>query len=39
MAAQEVEFRLHLGGTGPWAEIRTSDLTPEYVRLNSEYTT
>jgi glutamate N-acetyltransferase / amino-acid N-acetyltransferase len=39
MAAREVEVRLHLGGTGPWAEIRTSDLTPEYVRLNSEYTT
>ena len=39
MAAREVEFRLHLGGTGPWAEIRTCDLTPEYVRLNSEYTT
>jgi glutamate N-acetyltransferase/amino-acid N-acetyltransferase len=39
MGAREVEFRLHLGGTGPWAEIRTSDLTPEYVRLNSEYTT
>jgi glutamate N-acetyltransferase/amino-acid N-acetyltransferase len=39
MAAREIEFRLHLGGTGPWAEIRTSDLTPEYVRLNSEYTT
>jgi glutamate N-acetyltransferase / amino-acid N-acetyltransferase len=39
MAAREVELRLHLGGTGPWAEVRTSDLTPEYVRLNSEYTT
>ena len=39
MAAREIEFRLHLGGAGPWAEIRTSDLTPEYVRLNSEYTT
>jgi glutamate N-acetyltransferase / amino-acid N-acetyltransferase len=39
MAAREVELRLHLGGSGPWAEIRTSDLTPEYVRLNSEYTT
>lgn len=39
MAAREIEFRLHLGGTGPWAEIRASDLTPEYVRLNSEYTT
>jgi glutamate N-acetyltransferase / amino-acid N-acetyltransferase len=39
MAAREIAFRLHLGGTGPWAEIRTSDLTPEYVRLNSEYTT
>jgi glutamate N-acetyltransferase / amino-acid N-acetyltransferase len=39
MAASEIEVRLHLGGTGPWAEVRTSDLTPEYVRLNSEYTT
>jgi glutamate N-acetyltransferase / amino-acid N-acetyltransferase len=39
MGAREVEFRLHLGRTGPWAEVRTSDLTPEYVRLNSEYTT
>jgi glutamate N-acetyltransferase/amino-acid N-acetyltransferase len=39
MACREIELRLHLGGSGPWAEIRTSDLTPEYVRLNSEYTT
>jgi glutamate N-acetyltransferase/amino-acid N-acetyltransferase len=39
MACREIEFRLHLGGVGPWAEVRTSDLTPEYVRLNSEYTT
>ena len=39
MACREIEFRLHLGGTGAWAEVRTSDLTPEYVRLNSEYTT
>ena len=39
MAATEIELRLHLGGSGPWAEVRTSDLTPEYVRLNSEYTT
>jgi glutamate N-acetyltransferase / amino-acid N-acetyltransferase len=39
MAFREIELRLHLGGTGPWAEVRTSDLTPEYVRLNSEYTT
>jgi glutamate N-acetyltransferase/amino-acid N-acetyltransferase len=39
MAAREVELRLHLGGVGPWVEVRTSDLTPEYVRLNSEYTT
>ena len=38
-AAREIELRLHLGGTGPWAEVRASDLTPEYVRLNSEYTT
>jgi glutamate N-acetyltransferase / amino-acid N-acetyltransferase len=39
MACREIEFRLHLGGVGRWAEVRTSDLTPEYVRLNSEYTT
>jgi glutamate N-acetyltransferase / amino-acid N-acetyltransferase len=39
MTCREIEFRLHLGGAGPWAEVRTSDLTPEYVRLNSEYTT
>jgi glutamate N-acetyltransferase/amino-acid N-acetyltransferase len=39
MACREIGLRLHLGGPGPWAEIRTSDLTPEYVRLNSEYTT
>jgi glutamate N-acetyltransferase/amino-acid N-acetyltransferase len=39
MRSREIELRLHLGGTGPWAEVRTSDLTPEYVRLNSEYTT
>jgi glutamate N-acetyltransferase / amino-acid N-acetyltransferase len=39
MACREIELRLHLGGPGPWGEIRTSDLTPEYVRLNSEYTT
>jgi glutamate N-acetyltransferase / amino-acid N-acetyltransferase len=39
MGCREIEFRLHLGGAGPWAGVRTSDLTPEYVRLNSEYTT
>ncbi len=39
MAAQEIEFRLDLGGPGPWACVRTADLTPEYVRLNSAYTT
>jgi glutamate N-acetyltransferase / amino-acid N-acetyltransferase len=39
MGCREIELRLHLGGPGPWAEIRASDLTPEYVRLNSEYTT
>ena len=39
MAAPEVEFRLHLGGAGPWAEVRTADLSPEYVRLNAEYMT
>ena len=39
MAAPQIAFRLHLGGEGPWACVRTADLTPEYVRLNSEYTT
>jgi glutamate N-acetyltransferase/amino-acid N-acetyltransferase len=39
LAARELEMRLHLGGGGPWAEVRTADLTPEYVRLNAEYTT
>jgi glutamate N-acetyltransferase / amino-acid N-acetyltransferase len=37
--ASEIEVRLHLGGTGPWGAVRSADLTPEYVRLNSEYTT
>jgi glutamate N-acetyltransferase/amino-acid N-acetyltransferase len=39
LTEREVEVRLHLGGLGPWACVRTVDLTPEYVRLNSEYTT
>ena len=39
MAGPEVRLRLDLGGDGPWGRIRTVDLTPEYVRLNSEYTT
>jgi len=39
LAAREIEVRLHLGGPGPWGCVRTADLTPEYVRLNSEYTT
>jgi glutamate N-acetyltransferase / amino-acid N-acetyltransferase len=39
LAAREIEVRLHLGGPGPWACVRSADLTPEYVRLNSEYTT
>ncbi len=38
-AAREIEVRLHLGGTGPWASVRAADLSTEYVRLNSEYTT
>jgi glutamate N-acetyltransferase/amino-acid N-acetyltransferase len=38
-AAGEIEVRLHLGGSGPWASVRAADLTTEYVRLNSEYTT
>jgi glutamate N-acetyltransferase/amino-acid N-acetyltransferase len=37
--AREIEVRLHLGGTGPWGSVRSADLTPEYVRFNSEYTT
>ena len=39
MAAPQIAFRLDLGGQGRWACVRTADLTPEYVRLNSEYTT
>jgi glutamate N-acetyltransferase/amino-acid N-acetyltransferase len=39
MRGARVEFRLDLGGDGPWARVRASDLTPEYVRLNGEYTT
>lgn len=39
MRGRQVELRLHLGGPGPWACIRTVDLTPDYVRRNSEYTT
>ena len=39
MAGPQVRVRLHLGGPGPWGCVRTADLTPEYVRLNSEYTT
>jgi glutamate N-acetyltransferase / amino-acid N-acetyltransferase len=39
MAGPEVRLRLDLGGGGPPGRIRTADLTPEYVRLNSEYTT
>ncbi len=38
-ARVRLEVRLHLGGTGPWACVRAADLTPEYVRLNSEHTT
>jgi glutamate N-acetyltransferase / amino-acid N-acetyltransferase len=37
--AREIEVRLHLGGTGPWGSVRSADLTPDYVRLNSESTT
>jgi glutamate N-acetyltransferase/amino-acid N-acetyltransferase len=38
-SAREIEVRLHLGGTGPWGSVRSADLTPDYVRFNSEYTT
>src|SRR6266700_4701066 len=38
-SAREIEVRLHLGGTGPWGSVRSADLTPDYVRLNSAYTT
>ena len=38
-AGPRVELRLDLGGDGPWACVRGVDLTPEYVRLNAEYTT
>jgi glutamate N-acetyltransferase/amino-acid N-acetyltransferase len=39
MAAPELAFALNLGGPGPWARVRSADLTTEYVRLNAEYTT
>jgi glutamate N-acetyltransferase/amino-acid N-acetyltransferase len=39
MASPELVFALDLGGPGPWAWVRSADLTPEYVRLNAEYTT
>jgi glutamate N-acetyltransferase/amino-acid N-acetyltransferase len=39
MAAPELAFALDLGGPGPWARVRSADLTTEYVRLNAEYTT
>jgi glutamate N-acetyltransferase/amino-acid N-acetyltransferase len=39
MAGPELVFALDLGGSGPWAGVRSADLTPEYVRLNAEYTT
>jgi glutamate N-acetyltransferase / amino-acid N-acetyltransferase len=38
-SAREIEVRLHLGGTGPWGSVRSADLTPDYVRFNSESTT
>jgi glutamate N-acetyltransferase / amino-acid N-acetyltransferase len=34
----EVEFALTLPGSGAEAEVFFSDLSPDYVRLNSEYT-
>jgi glutamate N-acetyltransferase / amino-acid N-acetyltransferase len=36
---KEVEFALTLPGEGGETEVFFSDLSPEYVRLNSEYTT
>jgi glutamate N-acetyltransferase/amino-acid N-acetyltransferase len=39
MAAAELAFTLDLGGPGPFARVRAADLTPEYVRLNADYTT
>jgi glutamate N-acetyltransferase / amino-acid N-acetyltransferase len=39
MSGAHLEFRLDLGGAGSWASVHAADLTPEYVRLNSEYTT
>ncbi len=34
----EVEYRLTLPGSGGEAEVYFSDLSPEYVRFNAEYT-
>jgi glutamate N-acetyltransferase / amino-acid N-acetyltransferase len=39
VAAEEVELSLTVPGEGGEAELFFSDLTEEYVRLNSEYTT
>ena len=39
LQARAVTFRVHLGGEGPWAAVRTVDLSAEYVRINAEYTT
>ena len=39
MAKSEVEIRLNLARDGEEAEIFFCDLSPEYVRFNSEYTT
>jgi glutamate N-acetyltransferase/amino-acid N-acetyltransferase len=35
----EVEFEVGLPGEGGEAEVYFSDLSPEYVRVNAEYTT
>ena len=38
-AAKRVRIRLSLGNGGGHAEVLTTDLTKEYVEINSEYTT
>ena len=39
VAREEVEFELTVPGEGGETEVFFSDLTPDYVSLNAEYST
>jgi glutamate N-acetyltransferase/amino-acid N-acetyltransferase len=39
VTGEEVEYVLTIPGQGGETEVYFSDLSPEYVRFNSEYTT